>query len=87
MNHFTLPRFWTLYNRLPNEIRKIADKNYKLLRSDPDHPSLYFKKIGSRGLWSVRVGISYRALGRETVDGIVWFWIGSHADYDKLISG
>jgi hypothetical protein len=86
MNHFTLPRFWALYNQLPKEIRKLADKNYQLLRSDPEHPSLHFKKIGSKGLWSVRVGVSYRALGRETPDGIVWFWIGSHADYDKLLS-
>lgn len=87
MNHFTLPRFWALYNQLPKEIRKIADKNYALLKSDPAHPSLHFKKIGNKGLWSVRVGISYRALGRETPEGIVWFWIGSHAEYDKLISG
>jgi len=87
MNHFTLPRFWILYNQLPKEIRKLADKNYQLLRSDPEHPSLHFKKIGNRGFWSVRVGISYRALGRETAEGIVWFWIGSHAEYDKLIKG
>jgi len=59
----------------------LADKNYDILKKDPKHPSLRFKKIGK--LWSVRVGIYYRALGIE--EDIVWFWIGSHADYDKLI--
>lgn len=87
MNHFTLPRFWELYNQLPAEVRRLADKNYRILKINPNHPSLHFKKIGQgQQLWSVRVGISYRALGRETDRGIVWFWIGSHAEYDRLIS-
>ena len=87
MKHFTLARFWECYGTLPPKIQKLADKNYKLLKSDPFHPSLHFKKIGKKeGLWSVRVGLDHRALGRERGDDIVWFWIGSHADYDKLIS-
>lgn len=87
MNHFTLPRFWVLYRELPKEIQKLADKNYRLLKTDPSHPSLQFKKLGgTKNLWSVRIGLSYRALGRETSRGIVWFWIGSHAEYDRLIS-
>jgi hypothetical protein len=61
----------------------LADKNYDILKKDPKHPSLRFKKIGK--LWSVRVGIYYRALGIGIEEDIVWFWIGSHADYDKLI--
>ena len=64
----------------------MADKNYRLLKSDPTHPSLHFKKIGKKKLWSVRVGIGYRALGVEKPEGIYWFWIGSHAEYDRLIS-
>ena len=51
----------------------------------PTHPSLQFKRIGA--LWSVRVGRDYRALGKESDQHIVWFWIGSHSDYDKLVSG
>lgn len=86
MNHFTLPRFWEAYRKLPKEIQTLADKNYNLLKSDPSHPSLQLKKVGkSKQLWSVRVGINYRALGKDTSDGIVWFWIGSHAEYDKLL--
>ena len=84
MKHFASPQFWKCYQRLPLAIRELADKNYKLLKSDPQHPSLHFKQIGK--LWSVRVGISYRALGADQPEGVVWFWIGTHADYDKLIS-
>jgi hypothetical protein len=61
----------------------VADKNFELLKADPYHPSLHFKKIGQ--LWSVRVGAHYRALGLDSNDTVVWFWIGSHADYDKLV--
>ena len=64
-------------------MRKLADKNFELLKADPHHPSLHFKKIGE--LWSVRVGINYRALGVDHDGAVVWFWIGSHADYDKLL--
>lgn len=49
--------------------------------------SLHFKRVGKRQqLWSVRVGEHYRALGREKAEGIVWFWIGTHAEYDRLIA-
>lgn len=86
MKHFTLPRFWKCYAELPAKIQRLADKNYQLLKNNPAHPSLHFKKIGSsHPLWSVRVGIGYRALGVEKPDGIYWFWIGDHADYDRLI--
>ena len=57
--------------------------NYALLRADTTHPSLHFKKIGE--LWSVRVGLHYRALAVERAEGYVWFWIGTHAEYNHLI--
>ena len=84
MKHFASPRFWACFKSLPNNLRDLADKNFELLKSDPKHPSLHFKQIGN--LWSVRVGKHFRALGLNKDEGIVWFWIGSHADYDKLIS-
>jgi hypothetical protein len=62
---------------------KLADANFKLLKRDSRHPSLQFKKVGR--YWSVRVGLRYRALAVETVDAYLWFWIGSHADYDRLV--
>ena len=87
MNYRVLPRFWKLYRQLPKETQGLADKNFDLLKSDPHHPSLHFKKVDVlRKLWSVRVGSQYRALGVEKPDGIVWFWIGTHAEYDKLIA-
>jgi hypothetical protein len=84
MKHFASPKFWAGYRNLPENIKELADKNFELLKTDPKHPSLHFKQIGK--LWSVRVGRHYRALGLDHDEGIVWFWIGSHADYDKLIS-
>lgn len=84
MNHHTTSAFWDRYNALPEPIRRLADANYQLLQADPWHPSLHFKRIGN--LWSVRVGIGYRALAVDTTDGPVWFWIGSHADYDRIVN-
>lgn len=86
MRHFTLPQFWQFYDRLPKHIQSQADKNYELLKRDPFHPSLHFKKIsGKRILWSVRIGEQYRALGMDKPEGIVWIWIGTHSEYDKLL--
>jgi len=83
MRHFTTPRFWKQYEELPSEIRRLADKNFDLLKRNPRHPSLHFKRI--RHFWSVRVGIEYRALAVDGPKGPVWFWIGPHAEYDKLL--
>jgi hypothetical protein len=83
VKHFASPSFWRLYRQLKPEVRALADKNFQLLKAEPKHPSLHFKKIGR--LWSVRVGAHYRALGLDRPEGVVWFWIGSHADYDKLL--
>jgi hypothetical protein len=83
MRHFASPAFWEAYERLPQHIRTLADKNYALLKENPRHPSLHFKKIGRFS--SVRVGGHYRALAVEIDDGLLWFWIGSHTDYDRLI--
>ncbi len=86
MNHLTLPRFWQAYHQLPKDIQIIADKSYKLLKNNPSHSSLHFKKVGNRKqLWSVRITDNYRALGVEKPKGIVWFWIGIHSDYDKIL--
>jgi len=87
VRHFTLPRFWQHYRQLPKEVQELADKSYELLKSDPHHPSLHFKQVGrAKRLWSVRVGKHNRALGRDKAEGVVWFWIGTHAEYDKLLS-
>ena len=83
MRHFASPSFWESYARLPVNVRALADKNYELLKDDPRHPSLQLKKIGR--FWSVRVGSRYRALAVEVDEGLLWFWIGSHADYNSIV--
>lgn len=83
MNHYTSPDFWELFNALPEDIQALARENYELLKNDPRHPSLHFKRVGA--YWSARIGRGYRALATEVEDGYLWGWIGSHADYDKII--
>jgi hypothetical protein len=82
MRHFASPDFWAAYRKLPEAVRVLADKNFALLKSEPRHPSLHFKKVGK--LRSARVGLHYRALAAEVDGDLVWFWIGSHAEYDRL---
>ena len=79
MIHRAAPAFWVCYRALPLPIQPLADK----LKANPRHLSLFFKKVGR--FWSARVGIHYRAVGVDLSDGALWFWIGSHADYDKLV--
>jgi len=68
---------------LPSDVQKLANQTYARLKQDPRHPSLHFKKVGR--FWSARVGAHFRAVAVEAADGLVWFWIGSHADYDRLL--
>jgi hypothetical protein len=84
MNHFATPAFWFHYRHLPDEIRELADKCFELLRTNPSHPSLRFKKVGN--YWSARVGSRIRALARQRTEGYVWFWIGGHDEYERLIA-
>ena len=59
---------------------------YELFRQDPYHPSLRFKQVhASRPIFSARVGLAYRALAVREGHEVIWFWIGSHADYDDLL--
>ena len=82
--HRTTARFWSCFNKLPHQIQKTARKNYQLIKDNPKHPSLHFKKIGS--FWSARVGIHYRALAVEYNKDFIWVWIGTHEEYDHLIN-
>ncbi len=83
MRHFASASVWEAYGKLPGHIRNLADKNFALLKENPQHPSLQFKKAGR--FWSARVGLRYRALAVEDDDDLVWFWIGSHAEYDAFV--
>ncbi|WP_424947490.1 hypothetical protein [Candidatus Spongiihabitans sp.] len=83
MRHFATPDFWDCLESLPQAVQRLARRNYRLLKETPAHRSLHFKKIGRYR--SVRVGLHHRALGIEDGADVIWFWIGSHADYDRLI--
>ncbi len=82
MKHGTVPRFWLDYRLLPKEIRKLADKNFALLKNNPRHPSLQLKRV--RDVWAVRVGSDYRALGLDDGDRIVWFILRGGGDLRLL---
>ncbi len=83
--HRTTSRFWKCFEKLPSPIQKLAKENFQLLKTNPRHPSLHFKKIGE--LWSARVGISHRALSVEDGENFIWVWIGTHDEYERLIRG
>lgn len=80
------PRFWAAYRDLPPEIKEAARKTYQLFHENAYHPSLRFKKVHQRDpIYSARVTLGYRALGLVGDDEIAWFWIGTHAAYDRLL--
>ena len=83
MKHRASPRFWRYYRGLPRDVQSLADKSYTLLKTNPSHSSLHFKKVAQ--FWSARVGLHDRALAVESGDELAWFWIGSHAEYDRLV--
>ncbi|MBM4050237.1 MAG: hypothetical protein FJ279_34510 [Planctomycetes bacterium] len=79
--------FIARFRRLPSRIQRVARRNYKVWKENPWHPGLQFKLVGKRRLvYSVRVGIGWRAMGVKVDGAIVWFWIGSHAEYERLVS-
>ncbi len=83
MRHFASPSFWACYRALPEPIQELADKNFELLKANLSHRSLRFKKVGKYR--TVRVGLHYRALATEADEDLLWFWIGTHSEYDKLV--
>lgn len=86
MKSYTRKSFWTAYHALPEDVRRQARKAYRLFKDNPSHPSLNFKRIHNQHpYYAVRVTRDYRALGLIVDNDMVWFWIGSHADYDKFI--
>ncbi len=86
MNSRTTRQFRDCLLGLPKAIRKQARDAYRLFQQNPSHPGLHFKKVYSKPpAYSARVGINYRALGVLEGDTVIWFWIGSHAEYDRLL--
>ena len=85
MKSLTTSEFWCFYRALRPQVREQARKAYQLWVSDQFHPALHFKKV-SNDLWSVRISGSYRALALKKGEDYYWIWIGSHHNYEALIS-
>lgn len=87
MKSRTTHRFRQALAALPEEAQRTAGRAYTLFQQNPRHPSLRFRRVHpTESIYSIRVGLHHRALGWVEGDVVVWFWIGSHADYDALIS-
>ena len=80
----THPDFWCCYKALPEEIQRLAREKFHLWQQDAFNAALHFKPLLG-DVWSVRVNQNYRVLGRRRGSLIVWFWIGTHAEYDQLL--
>jgi hypothetical protein len=86
MKSRTTRHFWRLYKALPETVQLQARAAYVLFRDNPRHPSLHFKLVNSpKSLYSARVGLGYRTIGRIVGEDIIWFWIGSHSEYDQIL--
>ncbi len=82
----TDPSFWKAYRSLPAAVQTSAREAYRRFEEDPAHPGLQFKKVGKqRPVYSARIGLEHRALGVVTGSTVIWFWIGAHAEYDRLL--
>ena len=84
MQSRAVANFWEGYHRLPAKVRGAAKRQFARWLEDPHHPSLQFKKVGD--FWSARVTGSYRAVGVMDGDTVIWFFIGTHAEYERLLS-
>lgn len=81
-------RFKRLFDALPQEVQEQARRAYRQLRDNPRHGSLRLKRVHpEEAIYSVRITRGYRALGKRARDGegMLWFWIGSHADYERVL--
>ena len=86
MKSFTSRRFRDMYDGLPQDVKSRAKRAYRLFRRNPAHPSLNFKKVDDQdNVYSARIGLGYRALAQMDGEDVLWFWIGTHAEYDKLL--
>ena len=81
--HKATSRFWKYFESLPEAVKRKARERFELLKQNPCHPSLHFKKVGK--FWSLRITDYYRALAIQDGSDYIWVWIGTHDDYEKMI--
>ena len=86
MQSRTTRNFWRLFHVLPLDVQREAKRAYNVFQANPAHPGLQFKKLeGEDNIYSARIGLGYRALAVRKADHVVWYWIGSHSEYDRLV--
>jgi hypothetical protein len=85
MNSWTPPEFWAAFAALPVPAQTAARWAYRLWLNNPRHGSLQFQRKGR--FWCARVGPGYRALALSVPDGFLWFWIGPHDEYERMLRG
>ncbi|HEX6141674.1 MAG TPA: hypothetical protein VFZ01_03080 [Geminicoccaceae bacterium] len=85
MRSRTTKTFWRCFAAVPPEVQVQAARAYRLWRTNPAHPSLRLKKIGRGSIYSLRITRNHRALGSLEGDTMLWFWIGSHEDYERML--
>lgn len=87
MKSRTTAQFRKAFAGLPEQVQEQTREAYRQFKQDLGHPSLRFKKVHPElPIYSVRIGKSYRAVGQLDGDTVIWFWVGSHAEYDRLLS-
>ena len=87
MRSHTAERFRKLFQALPKDVQRRARNSYRFFAQDPFHLGLHYKQVHpTLPIYSVRIELHYRAVGTRRGNVMVWFWIGSHEDYDHLLS-
>jgi mRNA-degrading endonuclease RelE of RelBE toxin-antitoxin system len=80
----TTTQFRKMFADLPEQVQEQARKAYRQFKQDPSYPSLRFKKVHPKlPIYSARINRDYRAVGQLDEDTVIWFWIGSHVEYDR----
>lgn len=87
MRSHTTEAFRALLAAAPVAVQEKARATYALWSDNPSHPSLRFKKVhGALPIFSVRIDLDWRAVGIAKDDTVIWFWIGPHSEYERLLS-
>ena len=87
MKSRTTAQFRKSFANLPKQVQEQTRAAYRQFKENPSHPSLRFKKVHPElPIYSARISKNYRAVSQLEGDTVIWFWVGSHSEYDKLLS-
>lgn len=87
MNSQTTEKLWKSFDMLPTDVKEKAKRAFKIWINNPNHPSLHFKHIHAIApIYSVRIGLYHGAIGVKDSNTVIWFWIGTHEEYNNLIA-